>query len=303
MPGNNKDLLNNCDIAFLGQKYGITSDNLRNYFCQRNRNVSSLHIAAGSVDRVTTCGSSMLHHITNFLRPTCVKCESGSTVQAKNDKRLKQMQQVTAINAEIEQFIESESCMDRLKRFLTSDFEKDEMSFQLEFAKTAVRQITIIGLLFGAIKGAKEGREGFLMRNQTTMYVQKRSANKKYYNTIVKCMLKESLKYATKAFCFIFPVMAVERCLTVYRNKSSPLHMMAGTAVYGMLAKFFLGPKGMFAGAVIGGVLGLGAGVMYEVVIVWLAGETQEKANYNSVRMMVEKRWRDRGQLSFDEDS
>lgn len=63
--------------------------------------------------------------------------------------------------------------------------------------------------------------------------------------------------------------------LSVYRNKYSFWHYSAGGAAAGALYKFQLGPKGMVAGAVFGGLCGTLYG-SWKVIVLKLTNRSEQ---------------------------
>ncbi|XP_045165445.1 uncharacterized protein LOC123529257 isoform X3 [Mercenaria mercenaria] len=101
--------------------------------------------------------------------------------------KMKEMQQ---LEADIQQFITSETPIQRLKRTFTFDVNTGKSSVQAARFEMVVKT-AVFGLFgFGCLKGYYEGREEFMRANKVTMFASRGAAHKRRSNHIMRCVLR-----------------------------------------------------------------------------------------------------------------
>ncbi|XP_045165444.2 RPII140-upstream gene protein-like isoform X2 [Mercenaria mercenaria] len=167
--------------------------------------------------------------------------------------KMKEMQQ---LEADIQQFITSETPIQRLKRTFTFDVNTGKSSVQAARFEMVVKT-AVFGLFgFGCLKGYYEGREEFMRANKVTMFASRGAAHKRRSNHIMRCVLRCGSLLAWKGGLCCSSVFGLYQCIEIYMNKTTPWSLTFAFGVGGSLMKIGLGPKGMFSGFVIASFLG-----------------------------------------------
>ncbi|XP_041346720.1 uncharacterized protein LOC121366269 isoform X2 [Gigantopelta aegis] len=136
------------------------------------------------------------------------------------------------------------------------------VSPELSFISQVVFQSAAIVFLLMSIIGGRQGRDMFLMQNQPTVFRSRFLAFRKLHDVVFLESIKCGVKWGWKIAMFTFPFLIVSQSIAVYRNKTSPLEYSVAAGVTGSILKLNLGPKGMFAGGVVGAVMGAMVGVL-----------------------------------------
>lgn len=250
--------------------------------------LSSTNMTSKQQIKQTRPSWSVLKHLMLSLKPRVVTC-SAQVAEVSRANMLdakEKIRQATDLEREIREFIINEPVLERFQRLYAVDVETGKDMPHLQRLKASIKMI-VVGLYgVGFIMGYFHGKEDFMKTNKATMFASVGQANKRRYNHIMQCALKQGLKMGFQGGAVCVSLFALYQGLEVYFNKSTPLSMATACGVMGSLSKVKIGPKGMFAGAVLGtcfGAVGGAAGVGLQK----LAGETQEEVNYELVKKMV----------------
>ncbi|XP_043207159.1 complex I assembly factor TIMMDC1, mitochondrial-like [Amphibalanus amphitrite] len=173
---------------------------------------------------------------------------------------------------------EEQTGWDRLAAMYTLD-EMGGLTPELEL----VTNIATAGLLIGGSLGAMlNGRLAiikFVERNQATPFESQIVAKRALQDRLTLGMARGFFIFGWRTALFTSAFTLVSTTLMVYTNQISALHYCCGGVVAGALYKASMGLRGMTAGAVAGGILGLIGGGVFSLTC-YLTGTTLPKLRY-----------------------
>ncbi|XP_063068872.1 complex I assembly factor TIMMDC1, mitochondrial [Engraulis encrasicolus] len=158
----------------------------------------------------------------------------------------------------------------------------------------------LVGMTYGGLPGARHARKRFIKLSQAEMYTSRVEAVRSAHNAAIRGFLRYGWRWSWRVAAFVMLFNSVSTGLCVYRDTNALGYYAAAGAVTGGLFRLSLGPAGMFAGSVIGGLLGLPAGALI-VGVQSLAGETLREKRRKERRELYELKmaeWTARLQLT-----
>ncbi|RZF39229.1 hypothetical protein LSTR_LSTR010323 [Laodelphax striatellus] len=142
--------------------------------------------------------------------------------------------------------------------YSTNEF--GELSTELSAVANATTLLFLIGSTYGITKNTREAYLNFVEKNQATQFASVFEAKRKLQDRVLMAAFKGWLEYGIKLTAFSTFLLLGTTTLMVYTGYSSVFHYGLVGSVFGAVFKWKLGPRGMYAGGVVGGVLGLFAG-------------------------------------------
>ncbi|KAG5262195.1 hypothetical protein AALO_G00293270 [Alosa alosa] len=192
---------------------------------------------------------------------------------------------------------------DRIKDlFDTSDGQKysEEVRNVMKSSLTAA----LLGLVYGGVPGARHARQRFIQLSQAEVYSSRVEAVRSAHNAAIRGFLRYGWRWSWRVAAFVTLFNTVSTGLCVYTDQNSLGYYAAAGAVTGGLFRLSLGPAGMLAGSVIGGLLGLPAGALIAGAQK-LGGETLREKRRRERRELYDLKvaeWSARLQLTDDVD-
>ncbi|XP_062383950.1 complex I assembly factor TIMMDC1, mitochondrial isoform X2 [Sardina pilchardus] len=143
----------------------------------------------------------------------------------------------------------------------------------------------LVGMMYGGMPAARHARQRFIQLNQAEVFRTQIEAVRASHNAAIRGFLRYGWRWSWRVAAFVTLFNTVSTGLCVYTDQNSLGYYGVAGAVTGGLFRFSLGPVGMLAGSVIGGLLGLPAGALIGIA---------QKAAGETLR---EKRRRERREL------
>ncbi|KAL2087628.1 hypothetical protein ACEWY4_016456 [Coilia grayii] len=131
----------------------------------------------------------------------------------------------------------------------------------------------LVGLVYGGLPGARHARKRFIKLSQAEVYSSRVEAVRSAHNAAIRGFLRYGWRWSWRVAAFVMLFNTVSTGLCVYRDTNALGYYAVAGAVTGGVFRMSLGPAGMLAGSVIGGLLGLPAGALI-VGVQSLGGET-----------------------------
>uniref|UniRef100_A0A4W4GMF4 Complex I assembly factor TIMMDC1, mitochondrial n=2 Tax=Electrophorus electricus TaxID=8005 RepID=A0A4W4GMF4_ELEEL len=159
-----------------------------------------------------------------------------------------------------------------------------------------------VGLLYGGLPAARHARERFIHLSQAELYRSRVEAVRSAHNAAIRGFIRYGWRWSWRVAAFVTLFNTVSTGLSVYRDKNALTHFALAGAVTGGVFRMNLGVRGLVAGAAIGVVLGIPAGVLI-VGLQKLSGETMRERRRRERRELFELRvaeWNARLHLTDD---
>lgn len=131
----------------------------------------------------------------------------------------------------------------------------------------------LAGLFYGGLPAAHHARNRYIQVSQAEIYTSRVDAVRSAHNAAIRGFVRYGWRWSWRVAAFVTLFNTVSTGLSVYRDKYTISHFAAAGAVTGGLFRLNLGLGGLVAGAVIGTVLGIPAGLMI-ISMQSLSGET-----------------------------
>jgi hypothetical protein len=135
------------------------------------------------------------------------------------------------------------------------------------------------GICYGGFLGSRKAYTDFMERNQATAFTTHLEAKKKLQESMLMNFMKTGWKFGWRIGLFAMTYVGISTFISVYRNEFTIFEYVAGGAATGALYKWKMGPRGMTAGLLVGGGLGLVGGA-FSVGIMKLTGTTMKEMRY-----------------------
>lgn len=160
----------------------------------------------------------------------------------------------------------------------------------------------LVGMVYGGLPAARHARERFIQLNQAEIYHSRVEAVRSAHNAAVRGFVRYGWRWSWRVAAFVTLFNTVSTGLSVYRDEYTISNYAAAGAVTGGLFRLNLGLRGLVAGTVIGGSMGVPAGALL-IAIQKLSGETVRERRRRERRELYELKlteWTARLQLTDD---
>lgn len=160
----------------------------------------------------------------------------------------------------------------------------------------------VVGLFYGGLPAARHARKRYIQVSQAELYTGRVDAVRSAHNAAVRGFVRYGFRWSWRVAAFVTLFNTVSTGLSVYRDKYTFSHYAAAGAVTGGLFRLNLGLGGLVAGSIIGGALGVPAGLMI-ISMQTLSGETIRERRRRERRELYELKlaeWQARLQLTDD---
>ncbi|KAM9836156.1 complex I assembly factor TIMMDC1, mitochondrial [Aulostomus maculatus] len=188
---------------------------------------------------------------------------------------------------------------DRIKELFDRDVSQtysEEVSNVVKSGLTGA----LVGLVYGGLPAARHARERYIQMSQAEVYSGRVDAVRSAHNAAIRGFVRYGVRWSWRVAVFVTLFNSVSTGLSVYRDKYSLSHYAAAGAVTSGLFRLNLGLRGLVAGSIIGGVLGIPTGALI-ISMHSLAGETQRERRRRERRELYEHKlaeWTARLQLT-----
>jgi len=182
------------------------------------------------------------------------------------------------MNSQIDGPIGEETGWDRLKLMLSLD-EFGGFSPEMDGVITSTSAGFLCGSLLGAAGASKNEYITFIDKNKASQFDSHYHAKHELQHRVTRAMMYGGFRVGWRLALFTGSYMFFTTAVSTYRNKSSVLEYSVGGLLAGAVYKFPMGPRAIFAGGLIGSVLGTAAGIL-SVGTMKLTGTTTEELRY-----------------------
>ncbi|KAG5673832.1 hypothetical protein PVAND_003846 [Polypedilum vanderplanki] len=145
------------------------------------------------------------------------------------------------------------------------------------------------GLCYGGFIGSRKSYTDFMDRNQATAFTTHLEAKKKLQDSMLISFAKTGWKFGWRIGLFAMTYVGISTFISVYRNEFTIFEYIIGGATTGALYKWKMGPRGMTAGFLVGGALGIVGGA-FSVGIMKLTGTTMKEVRYWQYKWKTDRR-------------
>ncbi|XP_039599757.1 complex I assembly factor TIMMDC1, mitochondrial [Polypterus senegalus] len=119
-----------------------------------------------------------------------------------------------------------------------------------------------VGMMYGGIPAARHARKRYIEQSNAEVYRHRIEAVRSAHNAAIRGFLRYGWRWSWRVAAFVTVFNAGSIVLSVYRDKYVLGHYAAAGAITGGLFRINLGLRGLVAGSLIGGVLGVPAGAL-----------------------------------------
>ncbi|XP_075222759.1 RPII140-upstream gene protein [Lycorma delicatula] len=148
-------------------------------------------------------------------------------------------------------------------------FSRDEfghLSKELNAVLYASYTTFFVGGGVGIAKNSKKAFHEFIERNQATQFANAFEARKTLQNKVLLASFRGLITYGSKLTFFTGSTLLITVSLMVYNNGMSVFHYGIAGGIMGSLYRWKMGTKGMLAGGIVGGTLGIIGGGLTKVM-------------------------------------
>jgi len=153
------------------------------------------------------------------------------------------------------------------------------LSPELEQVSQCTVASVVIGGIIGSYLDSQRDMKIFLERNKHEMFRHPREAQSALREKLMLSYMRGFARVGSRTGLMTFLYVSVAQSLAAIRNYINPLDHAIGGASMGMVFKMNMGLKGMAAGGIVGGLLGLQGGCAWWLMY-FISGDS------------VEQRWR-----------
>uniref|UniRef100_A0A0B6XZJ3 Complex I assembly factor TIMMDC1, mitochondrial n=1 Tax=Arion vulgaris TaxID=1028688 RepID=A0A0B6XZJ3_9EUPU len=186
-------------------------------------------------------------------------------------------------------YIAKETGMDRVRALFQKDH-KGDSSNEIFIIKVSLIQVGIVSFLLKYVPSWKLAREDFIRENNATVFRTNIEAARMFSDYASLRGLIDGFRFSSKVTFFSAIFLFASQIMAAYRNKTSVLDYTFAAGLAGGLARIHLGPKGMFAGSVVGVALGTFFGGIASVLLNTCGmGQETMHLQYTISRLEVER--------------
>lgn len=191
--------------------------------------------------------------------------------------------------------------LDRIKDLFDTDISQsypEELTSVLKSGVTAA----FVGLIYGGLPAAQHAKQRYIQLSQAELYSNQVEAVRSAHNAAIRGFVRYGWRWSWRVAAFVTLFNSLSTGLSVYRDSNVLSHYAAAGAVTGGLFRLNLGLRGLVAGSVIGGILGLPAGVFIAATQT-VSGENMRERRRRERRELYELKlaeWHARLQLTDD---
>ncbi|XP_015116154.1 RPII140-upstream gene protein [Diachasma alloeum] len=162
--------------------------------------------------------------------------------------------------------------IEAVRRLFRPD-EYGELSQEMAAAVHMSGASVLLGAVYGAILHGREAWFAFMENNQATQFHHHMEAKKMLQDRVTMAICKGGFKWGFRIGGFTTVFIFLNTFIRVFRGEPGVIEYVGAGAITGGLFKLNLGPKGMFAGSLAGGFLGLLGGSV-SMILLYLTGYT-----------------------------
>ncbi|KAM4689920.1 complex I assembly factor TIMMDC1, mitochondrial [Rhinophrynus dorsalis] len=144
-------------------------------------------------------------------------------------------------------------------------FQTNELGHYPEEVQSLVKSAisaSLIGWIYGGVPAARHSKERYIQQSQAEIYQHRVEAVRSAHNAALRGFIRYGWRWSWRVTAFVTVFNCVSTGLSVYRDKVALSHYAAAGAVTGGLFRLSLGFTGLLSGSVIGGLLGVPAGML-----------------------------------------
>ncbi|XP_061539561.1 complex I assembly factor TIMMDC1, mitochondrial [Phycodurus eques] len=146
---------------------------------------------------------------------------------------------------------------------------------------------SIAGFIYGGLPAARHAKQRYIQLSQAELYTSRVEAVRLAHNAAVRGFVRYGVRWSWRVAAFVSLFNSVSTGLSVYRDKYTLSNFAAAGAVTGGLFRLNLGLRGLVAGTIIGGVLGIPTGAVI-ISMYSLAGESARERRRRERREIYE---------------
>ncbi|XP_070559655.1 complex I assembly factor TIMMDC1, mitochondrial-like [Ptychodera flava] len=144
----------------------------------------------------------------------------------------------------------------------------EEMGYVFRYSAGAF----VLGFVYGGFPASHLSRGRYIEKSHATTYEHRVEAVRQSHNAGMRGFIRYGWRWGWRVAVLTGMFQGFNLVLATYRNKVDTLNYVTAAGVAGALYKIQLGPKGVFAGGVIGSLLGIPVGLSL-VSLQYIAGE------------------------------
>ncbi|XP_077986451.1 complex I assembly factor TIMMDC1, mitochondrial-like [Glandiceps talaboti] len=129
-----------------------------------------------------------------------------------------------------------------------------------------------LGFVYGGMPASKWLRQRYIDKSQAETYEHRVYAIRDSHNAGIRGLIRYGWRWGWRVAALTTVFQGCNVIIAVYRNKVDVFNYVAAAGVAGSMYKIPLGPRGMFAGGILGSVLGIPVGLSI-VSLQMLTGE------------------------------
>jgi hypothetical protein len=148
---------------------------------------------------------------------------------------------------------------------------------------------SVIGFVFGGLMGARLAGDKYIAMNHNTKYPHPMQAHRELHGAAMLGFVRHGSKWGWKIGMFAGIFSGCNILLSVYRDKESPLNMMAAGGVSGTLFRIRDGIKPAVGGCVLGVLLSIPVSCLYHGLY-WLLVSEEEKLKIRQTRLIARQK-------------
>jgi len=190
-------------------------------------------------------------------------------------------------DVEVQEYINNETAMDRLHSMWSWGQKPGSLSWELDQLFFYVKLTAYGGFIMGTFFGSRNASDEFQRKNKHTKWPTKFTASRRYLDATFLGGVKYGTFMGLRTGAFTALYMGTVMSVSVYRNKTSVWEHLAAGGLAGSIMRMNMGLKGMFAGGLLGTILGSCAGILLTGAA-WALGETQDVLHFRKVKEMLQ---------------